>query len=189
MIINFYYQFHLRELAEFFHPEVHADVCLGLASLLKSCNVSMSFWSSKYLVLTVSRLNLRVLMSFFAAVYPSWNEWGVPSKNVFRFGTMGWYSDSPPSFMETALLIFNEPAPPLILCSVRTNSSTNSFWHSTTQHGLFLSCSISTSTANQLPLFHNLLLLTWLLPRTSPRWSTSGTSSLLHAASYHSAKL
>ncbi|PON87346.1 hypothetical protein TorRG33x02_168380 [Trema orientale] len=51
----------------------------------------MSFWSSRYLALTVSSSNLSVLMSFLAAAHPSWKDCGVPSNRLFLFETIGWY--------------------------------------------------------------------------------------------------
>lgn len=82
----------LVSLLSFFHPLVHADVCFCFDIFSNClCKFSMSFWSSRYLALTLSSSNLSVLMSFLAAAHPSWNDNGVASSNVLWFGINGWY--------------------------------------------------------------------------------------------------
>lgn len=150
----------LVSLLSFFQPLVHADVCFCFDVLSNClCKFSMSFWSSRYLAFMLSSSNFSVLISFLAAVHPSWNDCGVPSSNVFRFDIIGWYWDSPASFrvlLAIALFIFTcseKRTCTTILsgsrsfCAACMQASIESFWQSITRQSRFLSCSESVGWA------------------------------------------
>ncbi|BAF09096.1 Os02g0568100 [Oryza sativa Japonica Group] len=172
----------LASLPSFFHPLLHADAdvpcccCLPILAAAgdgappprpSTCfwSASISCWSSRYLAFMLSSSNLSVLMSFFAAAHPSWNDCGVPSSSCRRVvGIAG--AASAPGAEDDDLSAAEELASALLIltCSVKStctttrsgslsfcaacmHASNDSFWQSITLHSLFLSCSVSVGCA------------------------------------------